>query len=291
MSSRRNDSTIFSCRFHAAMLCRLSRWGALAVLLCAEAVPSQANQLPMAVAEEFSTGTVLAVGAERLAFVRVDVPDDVLSSGPMTKGFRGSFLMSATEVPNRFFAAVTGQAAGNPALADLPVTKISFEEAQALAGRLARMSGRNVRLPNRWQWETAVTLGGELESSSTALARSWFLENTPVTSPRRPQPVGLRQPNPLGLYDLLGNVAEWCRLDPEEDPITMDGIPLLPLRGSSFISPVIMASELRLMRDARGAKSRGFITGIRLVIEDRTTTTTVAADGDSATSGGTHSAP
>ncbi len=96
----------------------------------------------------------------------------------------------------------------------LPVHNISWEEAQqAIAKINARVPGAAFRLPTEAEWEYAA------HGITPATPTAWFRENTAAPAPAgqfresnayAPRPVGTKQPNALGLYDLAGNVAEWC---------------------------------------------------------------------------------
>jgi formylglycine-generating enzyme required for sulfatase activity len=122
-----------------------------------------------------------------------------------------------------------------------PVEKVRFTEAQeycaavtrreAQAGRLP--SGYAYRLPSEAEWEYACRAGttnlfsfGNAETDADAYA--WTLENSDSTS----HPVGLKRPNPWGLYDMHGNVWEWCSDWFEPFPATPLVDPVGPPRGT-----------------------------------------------------------
>jgi len=94
---------------------------------------------------------------------------------------------------------------------NLPVENVSWEDCQRFIAALRKKTGRNFALPTEAQWEYACRAGttttfsfGDDESKLDEYA--WFASNSELKT----HPVGQKKPNPWGLYDMHGNVFEWC---------------------------------------------------------------------------------
>ncbi len=96
--------------------------------------------------------------------------------------------------------------------AELPVTNVNWYDAEAFTLKLAWHTGNKYRLPTEAEWEFAAR-GGNL-SRNFRYAGSNRLTETGIFNQKRrnygPKPVANLQPNELGLYDMSGNVLEWC---------------------------------------------------------------------------------
>ncbi len=94
-----------------------------------------------------------------------------------------------------------------------PVENISWFEVQKFIEALNRLTGRRYRLPTEEEWEYAARggaqgVGKNLLYAGTDKLKSiaWYDEN----AGKKTHPVGTKAPNELGMYDLCGNVREWC---------------------------------------------------------------------------------
>ncbi|MBX2810203.1 MAG: formylglycine-generating enzyme family protein [Myxococcales bacterium] len=89
-----------------------------------------------------------------------------------------------------------------------PVHVVYWDDAQAFLEALNnQVPGVEARLPTEAQWEYAARAGTETPRYGPPDQVAWYDDNSDFT----PQPVGTKAPNAWGLYDMLGNVAEWCR--------------------------------------------------------------------------------
>ena len=74
------------------------------------------------------------------------------------------------------------------------------------------MTGKRFRLPTEAEWEYAArggnkSRGFKYSGSNTLGDVAWYNDNSSITT----HPVGMKSPNELGLYDMSGNVNEWCQ--------------------------------------------------------------------------------
>ena len=154
------------------------------------------------------------------------------------------YYMGKYEVRQSEWEAVMGN---NPSYFkgdDLPVENVSWEDCHEFIGRLNALTGLNFKLPTEAQWEYAAR-GGRLSkgykySGSNNLGEvGWYGSNSGNYTHR----VGEKQPNELGLYDMSGNVYEWCEdwygnysSDSQRDPLGATSGSNRVYRGGGWIS-------------------------------------------------------
>jgi len=136
------------------------------------------------------------------------------------------FYMGRYEVTQAEWQRVMG---ANPSYVkgeNLPVEMVTWEEAQSFLKKLnERRDGFRYRLPSEAEWEYACRAGMTGDYPEDLEDVAWYANNSGKTS----HPVGTKQANSFGLYDMLGNVWEWCEdtFHPTYDGAPSDGSPWL----------------------------------------------------------------
>ncbi len=104
-----------------------------------------------------------------------------------------------------------GYSSTNGVGSDYPMYYVNWEEAQEFCKKLSQLTGKTYVLPTEAQWEYAArggvkSRGYKYSGSNTIGNVAWYSDN----NSRSTHPVATKQPNELGLYDMSGNVWEWC---------------------------------------------------------------------------------
>jgi formylglycine-generating enzyme required for sulfatase activity len=167
-----------------------------------------------------------------------------------------AFYMQATEVTQGQWKAVMGTEPWKGKEyskyvkegANYPAEYVSWNDAVAYCKKLSEKEGKTYRLPTEAEWEYACRAGtkttwsfGNDEKALDSYA--WYRENAWDIHERYAHQVGLKTPNAFGLYDMHGNVYEWChdyygayycKQSPEKDPMGPESGSFRVLRGGSW---------------------------------------------------------
>ncbi len=121
------------------------------------------------------------------------------------------YYIGKYEVTQELWEAVMGS---NPSIdigKNNPVGSVSYNDCQEFIKRLNSLTGKNFRLPTEAEWEYAARGGNKsrhykYSGSNNIDDVAWYYYNSGVNT----HPVGTRSPNELGIYNMSGNVCEWC---------------------------------------------------------------------------------
>jgi formylglycine-generating enzyme required for sulfatase activity len=209
-------------------------------------------------------------------------PQELVSGAPSVPQHKvritRPFYMGVYEVTQEQYERVMGR---NPSYHNgppRPVEQVTWHDAVQFCRQLSQATGERLRLPTEAEWEyacragstTLLFYGDEDKAHGTLEEYAWYSGN----SARQTHPAGLKKPNVFGLYDMYGNVQEWCadwyalytakeQSDPCGPPTGQTRI----LRGGSCCSyPDLCRSALR---DYNVPSWRDVDIGFRVVLDPK----------------------
>ena len=121
------------------------------------------------------------------------------------------YYIGRCEVTQELWEAVMGSNPSSFTGAQNPVERVSWNDCQNFIKKLNSLTGRTFRLPTEAEWEYAARGGNQsshykYSGSDNIDDVAWYYDNIGSSI----HPVGTKSPNELGIYDMSGNVYEWC---------------------------------------------------------------------------------
>ena len=131
---------------------------------------------------------------------------------PTHKVTLSDYMIGKTEVTQELWQAVMGSNPSNFSGNNLPVEWVSWNDCQEFIKKLNSLTGLNFRLPTEAEWEYAARGGNKSKcykysGSNDIDSVAWYISTINLSGTK---PVATKAPNELGLYDMSGNVREWC---------------------------------------------------------------------------------
>lgn len=187
------------------------------------------------------------------------------------------FYLGQTEVTQAQWNKLMGNNPSKFTVNSHPVEQVTWEDAQAFVQRLNAQVGKSVyRLPTEAEWEYAARAGSEAAyafgDNPKNLAKYAWYGNEGYGG--RTSPVGLKEPNAWGLYDMHGNVWEWVQdwfgdtyyaSSPKHDPKGPESGKFRVYRGGSWISNAMLLRVATRFSGMPNSRSRDI--GFRLLRE------------------------
>ena len=133
------------------------------------------------------------------------------SEEPVHSVTLSDYYIGETEVTQELWEAVMGSNPSNSSGNQKPVEKVSWNDCKEFIEKLNQLTGKNFRLPTEAEWEYAArggnkSKGYKYSGSNTIGNVAWYKDNSSHTT----HDVKTKSPNELGIYDMSGNVWEWC---------------------------------------------------------------------------------
>lgn len=190
---------------------------------------------------------------------------------PVHKVTVDDYYIGQFEVTQELWQAVMDDNPSSFQGTDRPVEQVNWKDCQDFIKELNLLTGEKFRLPTEAEWEYAAIGGNQSKgfqfSGANKIAKiAWTKEN----SEKATHPVGQKSPNELGIYDMSGNVFEWCQdayssysSESQVNPVNYGGSYRV-VRGGSWRSNAKQARSA--YRDNANPGLRYNIIGLRLAL-------------------------
>ena len=203
------------------------------------------------------------------------ITSEDIDEKPMHSVTLHSYLLGKYEVTQKEWTEIMNN---NPSYHtncdDCPVEMVSWDDVQQYISKLNQKTGKTYRLPTEAEWEFAARGGNNghnytYSGGENLQALGWYYENSKSTT----MPAGRKQPNELGIFDMTGNVNEWCsdyydplyyNNSPENNPHGPDTGNGRVIRGGCFSDLAEYCTNTARNNDSSGRKKA--VTGFRLAM-------------------------
>ena len=248
--------------------------------------PTITNQVTSSVASNSNTISISVKDGVSIDMVKVEAGTFMMGATSEMKdpdidektvhqvNLTNDYYMGKYEVTQALWEAVMGSNPSKYKGDNLPVEMVSWNDCQEFISKLNSMTGRKFRLPTEAEWEYAARGGKKSRSyqysgSSNISDVAWYDEN----SVNKTHPVGTKQANELGIYDMTGNVWEWCSdwygfysSSSQTNPTGADSGSGRVCRGGGWCDDAVFC---RLsFRDCTPPDWRGYNLGLRLALSE-----------------------
>ena len=184
------------------------------------------------------------------------------------------YYIGKTEVTQALWRAVMGNNPSSLEGDDKPVERVSWDDCQEFISKLNAATGQNFRLPTEAEWEFAARGGNksnhyQYSGSDNIDDVAWYGDNSDAET----HDVATKKPNELGLYDMSGNVWEWCSdwygdysSSAQTNPTGANSGSIRVVRGGSWGN---FAGDCRFSYRGSGSPDcRSYFLGLRLALSE-----------------------